>query len=120
MKVISKLLIATVLFLPVTGLHGQVAAEPAVDVRSPTIQSLVQDIPRGFLAIENSSRDFFQAGMVRQEREIQILNQQRLFSDDSLLTIHEDLPRFPEEQWQFESPERLLKNVSPSHVETFN
>lgn len=64
---------------------------PAYADGSPLIPNL-----NGFLSIQNSGRDFFEAGREKLEKEVKIIYRGELASDEKLLTVNEDV--IPPEQ----------------------
>ncbi|MBD2022489.1 hypothetical protein H6F43_20115 [Leptolyngbya sp. FACHB-36] len=78
-------------------------AGPAIDRLTPTqIQQFSRDLVRP------SSRDFFEEGQRQLDREVQLLTQQRLFTE-GLLKVSQDV-NLPQDLTPFE---RLLPPASP-------
>ena len=74
---------------------------PAYADGSPLLPNL-----NGFLSIQNSGRDFFEAGREKLEKEVKIIYRGELSSDEQLLTVNEDV--IPPEQ------EDILETPDPS------
>ena len=79
-------------------------------INSPTHADEALSLPNlnGFLAIQNSGRDFFEEGREKLEKEVKIIYRGELSFDEEILTISEDIA--PPEQEEIRQTPDILNN----------